>query len=81
MLLLPAVCSRLPPVGRYRFVLTGWSNAGVQADWAMMYEDEADTLRGYQRALFKGSPEEQPDAHKKSSPITYVDDVAAPLCA
>jgi hypothetical protein len=46
---------------------------------AMMYEDEADTLRGYQRALFKGSPEEQPEAHAKSSPITYVEDVAAPL--
>ena len=46
---------------------------------AMMYEDEADTLRGYQRALFNGSPEEQPEAHVKSSPITYVDDVVAPL--
>lgn len=45
----------------------------------MMYEDEADTLRGYQRALFKGSPAEQPEAHAKSSPITYVNDVAAPL--
>ena len=32
-----------------------------------------------QRALFKGSPEEKPEAHAKSSPITYVDDVAAPL--
>ena len=38
----------------------------------MMYEDEADTLRGYQRALFKGSPAEQPEAHAKSSPITYL---------
>lgn len=52
---------------------------GWHTDWAMMYEDEADTLRGYQRALFGGSPEEMPEAHAKSSPITYVDDVAAPL--
>lgn len=44
-----------------------------------MYEDEADTLRGYQRALFKGSPDERPEAHAKSSPITYVENVAAPL--
>ena len=53
----------------------------MQADWEMMYEDQADTLRGYLRALFKGTPDEQPEAHKKSSPITYVDDMAAPLCA
>ena len=44
-----------------------------------MYEDQADTLRGYQRALFKGSPEETPEATAKSSPISYVDAVSAPL--
>ena len=49
------------------------------ADWAMMYEDEADTLRGYQRALFKGSPDETPEATWVASPISYVKDVSAPL--
>ena len=44
-----------------------------------MYEDQADTLRGYQRALFKGSPEETPEATARSSPISYVDAVSAPL--
>ncbi|MCA9888666.1 MAG: prolyl oligopeptidase family serine peptidase [Anaerolineae bacterium] len=49
------------------------------ADWKLMYEDQAETLRGYQRALFGGSPDELPEAHKKSSPITYAEQVKAPL--
>ena len=49
------------------------------ADWFLMYEDQAETLRGYQRALFGGSPDELPEIHRSASPITYVDDVAAPL--
>ncbi|GAA0933956.1 S9 family peptidase [Nonomuraea longicatena] len=43
------------------------------------YEDEAESLRAYQRALFGGSPEEQPDRYTASSPITYVDRVDAPV--
>jgi dipeptidyl aminopeptidase/acylaminoacyl peptidase len=49
------------------------------ADWVLMYEDQAETLRGYQRALFGGSPEEKPEAMKKSSPITYAEKVKAPI--
>lgn len=49
------------------------------ADWKTMYEDEAETLRGYQRALFGGAPDEVPAATRKSSPITYADQVAAPI--
>jgi len=32
------------------------------ADWTVMYEDEAETLRGYQRSLFGGTPQEKPEA-------------------
>lgn len=54
--------------------------AGIAiADWKTMYEDEVDTLRGYQRALFGGAPDEVPDATRRSSPITYADRVAAPI--
>jgi dipeptidyl aminopeptidase/acylaminoacyl peptidase len=49
------------------------------ADWAVMYEDSADTLRGYMAALFGGTPEEKPEQYAASSPITYVEDVAAPI--
>lgn len=49
------------------------------ADWKTMYEDEAESLRGYQRALFGGAPEEVPEATRKSSPITYAEQVSAPI--
>ena len=49
------------------------------ADWKTMYEDEAESLRGYQRALFGGAPEEVPEATRKSSPITYAEQVRAPI--
>ncbi|MBN8592248.1 MAG: S9 family peptidase [Anaerolineae bacterium] len=54
--------------------------AGIAiADWTTMYEDQADTLRGYQRALFGGTPQEKPEAHRDSSPITYAGAVRAPV--
>ncbi|MGW5155313.1 prolyl oligopeptidase family serine peptidase [Nonomuraea wenchangensis] len=43
------------------------------------YEDEVESLRAYHRALFGGSPDEQPERYAASSPITYVDRVSAPL--
>ncbi|MEU0563837.1 prolyl oligopeptidase family serine peptidase [Nonomuraea sp. NPDC005983] len=43
------------------------------------YEDEAESLRAYHRALFGGSPDEQPERYAASSPITYVDQVKAPV--
>lgn len=49
------------------------------ADWVLMYEDQAATLQGYQRALFGGTPEEKPEAHKKSSPITYAENINAEI--
>jgi len=49
------------------------------ADWRLMYEDMAETLRGYQRALFGGAPDDVPDVTLKSSPITYAENVKAPL--
>ncbi|HSL44745.1 MAG TPA: prolyl oligopeptidase family serine peptidase [Anaerolineales bacterium] len=54
--------------------------AGIAiADWKTMYEDESESLRGYQRALFGGAPEEVPEATRKSSPITYAEQVQAPV--
>ena len=44
-----------------------------------MYEDQSESLRGYQRALFGGAPEQVPEATRKSSPITYAEQVRAPI--
>lgn len=49
------------------------------ADWRLMGEDQAEALRGYQRALFGGSPDDVPEVIERSSPITYAEQVAAPL--
>ncbi len=54
--------------------------AGIAiADWGLMYEDQAETLRAYQRALFGGTPAEKPEATRLSSPITYAEQVRAPV--
>ncbi len=46
--------------------------AGVAiADWVMLYNDQNDALRGYQRSLFGGAPEDKPEVYKESSPITH----------
>lgn len=54
--------------------------AGIAiSDWAMMYEDSADTLKGYQVALFGGTPQEKPEQYRVSSPITYAENIKAPV--
>lgn len=41
--------------------------AGVAvSDWAMMYEDSAEALRGYQVALFGGTPQEKPETYRRT---------------
>ena len=49
------------------------------ADWTLMYEDQAGTLRGFQRSMFGGTPAEKPEAHRKASPITYAENIQAPI--
>ncbi|SDO87529.1 Dipeptidyl aminopeptidase/acylaminoacyl peptidase [Nakamurella panacisegetis] len=49
------------------------------ADYLQAYEDEMEPLRAYDRALFGGSPDEVPLAYVDSSPLTYVDQVVAPV--
>jgi acetyl esterase/lipase len=54
--------------------------AGVPvADYVAAYEDEMEGLRAFDRSLFGGTPDEVPDRYRQSSPITYVDDVKAPV--
>ncbi|NRN66291.1 Dipeptidyl aminopeptidase/acylaminoacyl peptidase [Kibdelosporangium sp. 4NS15] len=49
------------------------------ADYFAAYEDEMEPLRAFDRALFGGSPEELPDLYRECSPLTYVDQVRAPI--
>lgn len=54
--------------------------AGVPvADYVSAFADEMEPLRAYDRALFGGSPEEIPEVYETASPITYIDQVRAPV--
>lgn len=59
-----------------------WAGGMAQvaiADWTLMYEDMAENIRSYQRALFGGAPAEVPEAMRKSSPITYAEAIQVPI--
>lgn len=49
------------------------------ADYLAAYEDEMEPLKAFDRSLFGGSPSQQPEAYRASSPLSYVDQVRAPV--
>jgi len=49
------------------------------ADYVAAYEDEMEPLKAFDRSLFGGSPTEVPEVYRRSSPLTYVADVRAPV--
>jgi dipeptidyl aminopeptidase/acylaminoacyl peptidase len=49
------------------------------ADYVTAYHDEMEALKALDRTLLGGTPEEQPERWRDSSPITYVDQVRAPV--
>jgi dipeptidyl aminopeptidase/acylaminoacyl peptidase len=54
--------------------------AGVPvADYAAAYADEMEPLKAFDRVLFGGSPDEVPEAYTRASPITYAEQVRAPV--
>lgn len=69
----------LQAIGKTPDLWAGGMAVVAIADWRLMYEDQAETLRGYQRSLFGGSPDELPEQHAKSSPITYAAQIQAPI--
>jgi dipeptidyl aminopeptidase/acylaminoacyl peptidase len=48
-------------------------------DMVALYEDEMQSVREHDRALFGGTPEELPEKWARSSPITYAEHVRAPV--
>lgn len=49
------------------------------ADYLAAYEDEMESLRAFDRSLFGGSPADVPQRYRDASPITYVEQVRAPV--
>lgn len=69
----------LQSLGRRPELFAGGMAIVAIADWRLMYEDQAGTLRGYQRSMFGGTPDEKPEAHRAASPITYAANIQAPI--
>jgi len=66
-------------LGKWPDLWAGGMAGTAVSDWAMMYEDSADAIKGYQVALFGGTPQEKPEHYRLSSPITYAEHVKAPV--
>lgn len=66
-------------LGRAQELWAGGMAGIAIADWVMSYEDSAEALRGYQVSLFGGTPDEKPEQYRISSPITYAENVKAPV--
>jgi dipeptidyl aminopeptidase/acylaminoacyl peptidase len=66
-------------LGKYPDLWAGGIAQRAIADWAACYEDEKDTHRAMQVALFGGTPQTKPEQHAVSSPITYLDRIQAPM--
>ncbi|MFC7305707.1 S9 family peptidase [Streptomyces monticola] len=49
------------------------------ADYVTAYHDEMEALKAMDRTLMGGTPEEVPERFEASSPLTYVDQVRAPV--
>jgi dienelactone hydrolase len=49
------------------------------ADYVAAFADEMEGLKAFDRSLFGGSPDEVPEKYRRASPITYVDEVRAPV--
>jgi dipeptidyl aminopeptidase/acylaminoacyl peptidase len=69
----------LQALGKYPDLWAGGMAEVAIADWFLMYEDQAATLRASQRSYFEGTPDEKPERHRTASPITYAEQVKAPI--
>jgi len=49
------------------------------ADFALAYEDASDALKSFFAGLFGGTPQQKPGQYAASSPVTYAENVRAPV--
>ncbi|MGB3203483.1 MAG: prolyl oligopeptidase family serine peptidase [Crinalium sp.] len=69
----------LQALGKYPDLWAGGMAEVAIADWFLMYEDQVEMLRSYQQVLFGGTPSQKPEIHRLASPITYAEQVRAPI--
>ena len=64
-------------LGKYPDLWAGAIAGSVLTDWQMAYEEAQDKV--FIQSLFDGTPEEKRDQYSMCSPITYVEQVTAPV--
>ncbi len=69
----------LMALGKYPELWAGGLALVPVVDWKMNHEDSAGTLQAYDELLLGGKPEEVPERYTAGSPLTYVDNVSAPV--
>lgn len=48
-------------------------------DYVAAFEDEMESLKRFDAALFGGTPTDIPETYRRSNPITYIDNVRVPV--
>ncbi|MDQ2903427.1 MAG: prolyl oligopeptidase family serine peptidase [Chloroflexota bacterium] len=69
----------LQALGKYPGLWAGGMGGIAVADRTLQYEYSSDKHRGYIAGLLGGTPQEKPEQYWKSSPITYAEQVDAPI--
>lgn len=69
----------LQTMGKEPGLWAGGMAMAALTDWVMSREYENPTLKSFGDRMFLGSPEEKPEAWKAASPITYAENLDAPI--
>jgi dipeptidyl aminopeptidase/acylaminoacyl peptidase len=66
-------------LGKCPDIWAGGMAGTATVDWAMEYEDLSAAMRGYSVASLGGTPQEKSEQYAAASPITYMENVKAPV--
>ena len=66
-------------LGKHPDLWAGGMAGIATTDWAAEYDYLSDALKGYSVAIFGGTPQEKPEQYARSSPMTYAENIRAPV--
>lgn len=69
----------LQALGKHPDLWAGGMAKNAIADWRLTVEDSPVMRKGYYHSLFGGTPDDLPQQYRASSPLTYAENVIAPI--
>jgi dipeptidyl aminopeptidase/acylaminoacyl peptidase len=66
-------------LGKYPGLWAGGIAGYIVSDWAALYATTSDRMVAWMGAIFGGTPEEKPEVYRAASPMTYLDQIDAPV--